>query len=119
VSFERRHDHETGDSGAGSSQRRSRASQDQVEAVAPELEDEVQDDAPDAVLPSDEDDDDDARHEPTDGRYGGGPTDLTLLHSYHKHRANRIWAAKTLKTRYILTKKIYLKYVYQNSLIID
>jgi hypothetical protein len=37
VSFERRHDHETGDSGAGSSQRRSRASQDQVEAVAPDL----------------------------------------------------------------------------------
>jgi hypothetical protein len=24
-----------------------------------------------------------------------------------------------LKTRYILSKKIYLKYVYQNSLIID
>jgi hypothetical protein len=117
VPFQGRHDHEAGASDDGSSQRRSRAYQ--VEAAAPELEDEVQDDAPDAVLPSDEDDDDDARHEPTDGRYGGGPTDLTLLHSYHKHRANRIWAAKTLKTRYILTKKKYLKYVYQNSLIID
>jgi hypothetical protein len=35
-------------------------SQDQIEAVATELGDEVQDDAPDRVLPSDGDDDDDA-----------------------------------------------------------
>jgi hypothetical protein len=96
VPFQGRHDHEAGASDDGSSQRRSRASQDQVEAVAPELEDEVQDDAPDAVLPSDGYDDDDVGHEPTDGRYVGGPT---LLHSYHKHRANRIWATRNFEDK--------------------
>jgi hypothetical protein len=42
----------------------------------------------------DEDGDDDGQapvvHE--EG-YGGGPSDLSLLHEYHKHRANQIWEA--------------------------
>jgi hypothetical protein len=84
-------------------------SQDQIEAVATELGDEVQDDAPDTVLPSDGNDDDDAGHQPTDGGYGGGPTDLTLLHAYHKHRANRIWAARNYEDQVYTNYKFYLK----------
>jgi hypothetical protein len=35
-------------------------------------------------------------HEPQaqDGLYGGGPTDLSLLSLYHKHRAILIWNAR-------------------------
>ncbi|KAK2442976.1 hypothetical protein QL285_014120 [Trifolium repens] len=50
VPFQGRHDDEAGASDAVSSQRRRRVSQDQVEAEAPEVEDEVQDDAPDGEL---------------------------------------------------------------------
>ncbi|WJX23410.1 hypothetical protein P8452_12617 [Trifolium repens] len=40
----------------------------------------------------DEDGDDDGQTPmvPEEG-YGGGPSDLSLLHEYHKHRANQIW----------------------------
>ncbi|WJX38536.1 hypothetical protein P8452_26187 [Trifolium repens] len=36
------------------------------------------------------DDDGQAPVVPEEG-YGGGPSDLSLLHEYHKHRANQIW----------------------------
>ncbi|WJX84076.1 hypothetical protein P8452_66686 [Trifolium repens] len=43
---------------------------------------------------NDEDNDDDGQPPvvPEQG-YGGGPSDLSLLHDYHKHRANQIWEA--------------------------
>ncbi|WJX27567.1 hypothetical protein P8452_16375 [Trifolium repens] len=40
----------------------------------------------------DGDDDGQAPVVPEEG-YGGGPTDLSLLHEYHKHRAAQIWEA--------------------------
>ncbi|WJX22029.1 hypothetical protein P8452_11377 [Trifolium repens] len=42
----------------------------------------------------DEDGDDDGQAAVVpEGGYGGGPSDLSLLHEYHKHRANQIWEA--------------------------
>jgi hypothetical protein len=48
--------------------------------------------AEDVAEDEDGDDDGHAPVVPEDG-YGGGPSDLSLLHEYHKHRANQIWEA--------------------------
>jgi hypothetical protein len=45
------------------------------------------------------DDGDDDVQAPPDGGYGGGPTDLTLLYSYHKHRANQIWTTRNFEDK--------------------
>ncbi|WJX27956.1 hypothetical protein P8452_16729 [Trifolium repens] len=44
---------------------------------------------------NDDDDDDDDGQPPVvpEQGYEGGPSDLSLLHDYHKHRANQIWEA--------------------------
>ncbi|WJX41749.1 hypothetical protein P8452_29061 [Trifolium repens] len=48
--------------------------------------------AEDVAEDEDGDDDGQAPVVPEEG-YGGGPSDLSLLHEYHKHRANQIWEA--------------------------
>lgn len=89
VPFQGRHDDEAGASGAVSSQ------QDEVEAEAPEVE-ATEVEAPEV---GDDGDDDDVVYPPPEGGYGGGPTDLTVLYTYHKHRANRIWAATNFEDK--------------------
>ncbi|WJX57880.1 hypothetical protein P8452_43392 [Trifolium repens] len=72
--------------------------------------------AEDVAEDEDGDDDGQAPVVPEDG-YGGGPSDLSLLHEYHKHRANQIWEAtnseapilKKVMRSVANGKKIYFK----------
>ncbi|WJX93189.1 hypothetical protein P8452_74748 [Trifolium repens] len=84
VPFQGRSDYEAGGSSTGGSQRYSMPSQDQapegeVEHAAEGLED--------VNPPLDRDDDDGQPPVVPEQGYGGGPSDLSLLHDYHKHRA--------------------------------
>ncbi|KAK2421162.1 protein MAIN-LIKE [Trifolium repens] len=101
VPFQGRSDNETGGSSTGGSQRRSMPSQDQAhgsevehyvgdEANVAEAEVNVAEDEENVAEDEDGDDDGQAPVVPEEG-YGGGPSDLSLLHEYHKHRANQIW----------------------------
>ncbi|WJX68694.1 hypothetical protein P8452_53038 [Trifolium repens] len=61
------------------------------ENVAEDVEN-VGEDEENVAEDEDGDDDGQAPVVPEEG-YGGGPSDLSLLHEYHKHRANQIWEA--------------------------
>ncbi|MCH98471.1 putative IMP dehydrogenase/GMP reductase, partial [Trifolium medium] len=71
------HDNEAGSSAASGSQRGSRGAQ--VQEAGPEVAEEGQHVVVEAVQQQE--------------GYGGGPTDMSLLHAYHKHRAIPIWDA--------------------------
>ncbi|WJX50980.1 hypothetical protein P8452_37217 [Trifolium repens] len=55
---------------------------------------------------NDDDDDDDDGQPPVvpEQGYGGGPSDLSLLHDYHKHRAILIWEARNSEAK--ILKKV-------------
>ncbi|KAK2389172.1 hypothetical protein QL285_062786 [Trifolium repens] len=96
VPFQGRSDNETGGSSTGGSRRRSMPSQDQAHGSEVEhaVGDEENVNSPIEDVAEDKDDDDDGQPPvvPEQG-YEGGPSDLSLLHDYHKHRANQIWKA--------------------------
>jgi hypothetical protein len=61
---------------------------------------------------NDEDNDDDGQPPvvPEQG-YGGGPSDLSLLHDYHKHRAILIWEARNSEAKVTIVLKFVNEYV--------
>ncbi|WJX72022.1 hypothetical protein P8452_55945 [Trifolium repens] len=78
----------------------SQAPEGEVDRVAEGVDDENppvdRDEDNDEDNDDDDDDDDDDDGQPPvvpEEGYGGGPSDLSLLHDYHKHRANQIWQA--------------------------
>ncbi|KAK2401798.1 protein MAIN-LIKE [Trifolium repens] len=88
-------DYEAGGSSAGGSMP-SQAPEGEVDRAVEGVDDENPpvDRDEDNDEDNDNDDDDDGQPPvvPEEG-YGGGPSDLSLLHDYHKHRANQIWQA--------------------------
>lgn len=87
------HDHEAGSSAPGGSQRRSGPHRVE-EAIQEAIEEPI---VEGGDMPSDGDDNVEAvqpqpQEAPEEG-YGGGPTDMSVLHAYHKHRAIPIWNA--------------------------
>jgi hypothetical protein len=83
-------------------------SQDQ--APRGEVED-VAEGQEDVNPPLDRDEDDDDGQPPVvpEQGYGGGPSDVSLLHDYHKHMAILIWEARNSEAEV----NIYLKFVNQ------
>ncbi|KAK2445718.1 protein MAIN-LIKE [Trifolium repens] len=94
VPFQGRSDYEAGGSSAGGSMP-SQAPEGEVDQAAEGLEDVNPPVDRDEDNDEDNDDDDDDGQPPVvpEQGYGGGPSDLSLLHDYHKHRANQIWEA--------------------------
>jgi hypothetical protein len=62
---------------------------------------------------NDEDNDDDDGQPPVvpEQGYEGGPSDLSLLHEYHKHRANQIWEATNCEAPVNIVLKFVNEYV--------
>ena len=89
-------DYEAGGSSAGGSMpSQDQAPEGEVEHAAEGLEDvnPPLDRGEDNDEDNDDDDDDGQPPVVPEEGYGGGPSDLSLLHDYHKHRANQIWQA--------------------------
>jgi hypothetical protein len=117
VPFQGRSDNETGGSSTGGSRRRSMPSQDQAHGSEVEHavgdEENVNSPIEDVAEDEDEDDDDDDGQPPVvpEQGYEGGPSDLSLLHEYHKHRANQIWEATNCEAPVNIVLKFVNEYV--------
>jgi hypothetical protein len=113
VPFQGRSDYEAGGSSTGGSMpSQDQAPEGEVDQAAEGLEDVNPPLDRDEDNDEDEDADDDGQPPvvPEQG-YGGGPSDLSLLHDYHKHRASQIWEATNCEALVNIVLKFVNEYV--------